>query len=127
MKIIIALCSFILFAVYVLVQNGIVQAKSDTFITALTGYFKCEAFGHIPGKCNRSNFEQHYNQYLATISYILMGLIPLGILNFVLKWRSAQKKMKSLFVCLNRSTKSLAAAINSTNVSSSDKIDNTDP
>ena len=54
-----------------------------------------------------------------------MGLIPLGILNFVLKWRSAQKRMKSLFVCLKRSTKSLATAINPTNVSLSDKMSDT--
>ena len=126
-KIIIALCSFILFAVVTLVQNSLGLATLDTFIAGLTDYIKCEAFGHIPGKCNRSDFEQHYNQYLAAISNILMGLIPLSILNFVLKWRSVQKKAKIFFKRLRRSTESIVAATNPTNISSSDKGDDTDP
>ena len=126
-KIIIALCSFIIFAVFTLVQNSLGIATLDTFVAALTDYIKCEALGHIPGKCNRSDFEQQYNQHLAAISNILMGLIPLSILNFVLKWRSVQKKAKIFFKRLRRSTESIVAATNPTNISSSDKGDNTDP
>ena len=121
MKIIVALCSFILFAVFSLAQSSYVQAKSDIFIASLTDYFKCEAFGHIPGKCNRSNFEQHYNQYLVAISNILLGLIPLSILNFVLKWRSVQKKIIVFFKYIKRSPDSLATSTKSTNISTSDK------
>ena len=121
------MCSFIIFAVFSLVQNSLGIANLDTFIASLTDYFKCEAFGHIPGKCNRSNFEQHYDQYLAAISNILMGLIPLSILNFVLKWRSIQKKAKIFFEFLRRSTKTIVAATNPTNTTSSDKGDDTDP
>ena len=126
-KIIIALCSFILFAVFSLAHNSVVVATLDTFVAALTDYIKCESFGHIPGKCIRSNFEQHNKQYLAAISNILMGLIPLSILNFVVKWRSVQKKVKIFFECLRRSTKTIVAATNPTNISSSDKGDDTDP
>ena len=56
-----------------------------------------------------------------------MGLIPLGILNFVLKWRSAQKKIKLFFKYLRRSAETLATATNSTNISSSDKGDDANP
>ena len=28
---------------------------------------------------------------MGAISYILMGLVPLGVLNFVLKWKSIKK------------------------------------
>ena len=121
------MCSFILFAVFTLVQNSLGIASFDTFITSLTDYFKCEAFGHIPGKCNRSSFEQQYNQYLTALNNILLGLIPLTILNFVLKWRSVQNKIKLFFECLKRSTKRVVSATNPTNISSSDKGDNTDP
>ena len=47
-----------------------------------------------------------------------MGLILLGILKFC----SAQKKI----VILKRSTKNLAATLNPTNVSPSDKMNDTD-
>ena len=57
----------------------------------MTDYFKCEALGHVPGKCNRSEFEQYYSPYMSAISYTLIGLVPLGILNFVLKWRSVKE------------------------------------
>ena len=77
--------------VFITVKTAIATAKSDKFIAALTNYFKCEALGYVPGKCNRSEFEQYYNPYMGAISYILMGLVPLGILNFVLKWRSIKK------------------------------------
>ena len=121
------MCSFILFAVFILVQKSLRLATLDTFIAALTDYISCESFGHIPGKCNRSSFEQHYNQYLAAISNILMGLIPLSILNFVLKWRSVQKKVKIFLECIRRSTKRIVTATNPTSISSSDKGDDTEP
>ena len=71
-----------------LVHTAIVTTKSDKFIAAVTDYFKCEALGHVPGKCNRSEFEHYNNPYMSSITYVLIGLIPLGILNFVLKWKS---------------------------------------
>ena len=104
---------FIIFAVFTLVHSAIVTAKSDKFISAVTDYFKCEALGHVPGKCNRSEFEHIYSPYMSAISYALIGLIPLGILNFVLKWRS----VKEIIVKLFRHLSSKSSAI--TNVSSS--------
>ena len=58
-KILISMRSFIVFAVFTLVHTEYVAAKADKFIGALTDYFKCEALGHVPGKCSRSKFE-HY-------------------------------------------------------------------
>ena len=79
-----------------------VAATSDKLITALTNYFKCEALGYVPGKCNRSDFEQYNNPYITLISYTLIGLIPLGILNFVLKWMSVKEAVVKLFCQLTR-------------------------
>ena len=56
-----------------------------------------------------------------------MGLIPLSILNFVLKWRSVQKKAKIFLECIRRSTKRIVTATNPTSISSSDKGADTDP
>ena len=91
------MCLFIVFSVVTLVHTGIVIASSDKFIAALTDYFKCEALGHVTGKCNRSEFEQYYNPYMSAISYIFIGLIPLGIINFVLKWNSVKKVAEKSF------------------------------
>ena len=60
-RILIAICLFLVFVVFILVHSAIATAKSDKFIAAVTDYYKCEALGHLPGKCNRSEFEQYYN------------------------------------------------------------------
>ena len=96
---------------FTLVNNAIVTATFDKFIAAVTDYFKCEALGHVPGKCNRSEFEQYYNPYMSAISYTLIGLIPLGILNFVLRWRSVKVVAVKSFHWLSK--KSDIAAISS--------------
>ena len=115
-KIIVALCSFILFAVFTLAQISDYLAKKEDLLEALNNYFKCEALGHVPGKCNRSQFEHYYNPYLNAITYTLMGLIPLSILNFVLKWKSVRRVTKKGSSTINRkSTMNTTQAISSHN------------
>ena len=104
---------FIVFSVFTLVHSAIVTAKSDKFVSVLTDYFKCEALGHVPGKCSRSEFEHIYSPYMSGIAYALIGLIPLGILNFVLKWRSVKEVAGKSFHRLSRKSSEI------TNVSSS--------
>ena len=113
-KIIIALCSFIFFAVFTLAQISDYLAKKGDLFVALSDYFKCEALGHIPGKCNRSQFEHYYNPYLNAITYTLMGLIPLSILNFTLKWKSVQKVRKRVSSIFDRKS-----TVNTTQATSS--------
>ena len=93
---------FIVFVVFTLVHSAIVTAKSDKFVFVLNDYFNCEALGHVPGKCNRSEFEHIYSPYMSAITYVLIGLVPLGILNFVLKWRSVKEVAVKSFRCLSR-------------------------
>ena len=114
-KILISMCSFIVFAIFTLVHTGYVTATADKFIAALTDYFKCEALGHIPGKCSRSKFEQYHTPLMSAIAYTLMGLIPLSFLNYVLKWRSIKEvTVKSLHL--------LSTKITTSKVSSSNKM-----
>ena len=112
-KIIIAILLFMVFSVFTLVHSAIVTAKSDNFISAVTDYFKCEALGHVPGKCNRSEFEHIYSPYMSAISYTLIGLIPLGILNFVLRWRSVKEVAVKSIRRLSRKSSEITNVSNS--------------
>ncbi|XP_019854872.1 PREDICTED: uncharacterized protein LOC109583828 isoform X2 [Amphimedon queenslandica] len=89
-KIVMVIISFVIFGVYILGNTSGAVAKSNEFKAALTQYFECEAFGHVPGKCDRGTFDKIYNPYLNAISYILIGLVPLSILNFIIKWHSVK-------------------------------------
>ena len=100
-KILIAILLFLVFAIFILVHSAIARAKSDKFFAALTDYFKCEALGHVPGNCNRYDIEQYDNPYISAISYILIGLIPLSVLNVVLKWSSVKEIAVKSFRCLS--------------------------
>ena len=107
------MCSFIAFAVFTLVHTGYVTATADKFTAALTDYFKCEALGHVPGKCSRSKFEQYHTPLMSAIAYTLMGLIPLSFLNYVLKWRSIKEvTVKSFHLLSTIRTTSKVSSLN---------------
>ena len=105
------------FKVVTSVHTGYVTATADKFTTALTDYFKCEALGHVPGKCSRSKFEQYHTPLMSAIAYTLMGLIPLSFLNYVLKWRSIKEVTVKSFHLL--STKRTTSKVSSSNKMSS--------
>ena len=87
---------YIIFGVHTQVEVAIDLANADKFVEALTAYFICELSGHVPGKCDRSEFEQYKHPYASVISNILLGLFPISILNYVLKF---EKIKRSLFRC----------------------------
>ena len=118
-KILIAILLFLVFAIFILVHSAIATAKSDKFFAALTDYFKCEALGHVPGKCDRSEFEQYYNPYMSALAYILIGLIPLGVLNVVLKWSSVKEIAVKSFCYLSRISSWI---INDSSLSSDNRV-----
>uniref|UniRef100_A0A1X7UPL3 FZ domain-containing protein n=1 Tax=Amphimedon queenslandica TaxID=400682 RepID=A0A1X7UPL3_AMPQE len=89
-KILLVFTTYIIFGVFILGHLSDVTAKSGKFEAALREYFECEAFGHIPGKCDRGTFDKIYNPYMSVTAYMLMSLIPLSVLNFILKWRSVK-------------------------------------
>ena len=118
-KILVAILLFVVFAIFILVHSAIVTAKFDKVIAGLTDYFKCEALGHVPGKCDKSEFEQYYNPYISALAYILIELIPLGILNVVLKWRSVKEIAVKSFHCLSRISSWI---INDSSLSSDNRV-----
>ena len=95
-KILAVFIMYIIFGVHTQVEVAIDLANADKFVEALTTYFICELSGHVPDKCDRSEFEQYKHPYVSVISNILLGLFPISILNYVLKF---EKLKPSLFRC----------------------------
>ena len=87
-KIMLVITTFIFFSIYTLASVSNTIAVSNRLKSALNEYFKCEALGHVPGKCSRKHFEKFMTPYVSAISYLVLGFIPLSILNFLFKWKS---------------------------------------
>ena len=101
-KILAIFVAYIIFGVYTLVYVSIVTANSHKFGEALTAYFKCKLSGDVPHKCDRSEFEQYKYPYVSSISFILIGLLPISILNYVLKFEIVKKLLLSRLVSLGK-------------------------
>lgn len=101
-KIIIVFCSIILFSVFALGDLSNYVAKSNKFTSALTDYFTCESLGHVPGQCNRGEFTGIYTPYTTVVSQYLMALIPLTILNYIIKWEAFKKTALSALKLFQR-------------------------
>ena len=86
--------TFVVFGVYLLVHFGIVNGYSDKVNEGFEDYFACEASGHMPGKCNRGVFERYLFPYMSAVAYILLGLLPFTVLNFVVNWDKLKKSLK---------------------------------
>lgn len=95
-KIIIVFVSFLVLGVFILILNRYLKAKEGEYISAVTQYFACEAFGYVEGKCDRTTFTKVYSSFMLAILYVLMSLMPLSMLNFVLKWKSVKKAGTSM-------------------------------
>ena len=102
-KIIMVFVSFIVFGVYTMLHLGIVTGNADKATRGITEYFICESTGHEPGKCDRSIFERHLFPYMSVLAYILMGTIPIAILNFVVNWQILWKSIKKQLGKFSRS------------------------
>ena len=96
-KIIVVFLTFIVFGVYLMVHFGVVTGNADKVNEGFAEYFACEASGHIPGQCDRSKFERYLFPYMSAVAYILLGLLPFTILNFVVNWNRLWKTLKRQF------------------------------
>ena len=62
---------------YTLVYVSIVMTNSHKFGEALTAYFKCELSGHVPDKCDRSEFEQYKHPCICKCNFkYFAGSLP---------------------------------------------------
>lgn len=110
--------SVLLFSLFSLGYISSVIARSHRFKAALTQYFECEAFGHVPGKCDRKIFEKMYSPYLSAVTYILLGLVSLSILNFVIKWQEVAKTRKHAMTLTRSFSRVLKVQVTSTSETS---------
>ena len=120
-KIMVVFMSFIIFGVYTMIQAGIVSAHSDKLIDGLRKYLTCEFTGHVPGKCDRNDFEKYSYPYLLAVSYILLGLIPLSILNFVVNVRLTKAFVRK-YLKTGREIDSVGISFQTTSTSASGNV-----
>ena len=83
-----------------MVHVGIVTSNSDKTVDGLITYFACESSGHVPGKCDRRIFERYTQPYMSAVAYILMGLIPFSVVNFVVKWKAVKNTVFKCFTAI---------------------------
>ena len=64
---------------------------------AVADYFACEAPGHVPGKCDGEleNVFDYFSGYwwLASVSFLLAGFVPVIFLTFVVDVKSIRQKI----------------------------------
>lgn len=77
-----------------MIHYGLVSGNTEKATRDFTNYFLCESTGHVPGKCDRSEFERHLRPEMSIVTYYLLGIIPMGILNFVVNWSKQWKSIK---------------------------------
>lgn len=86
---------YIIFGAIVIVYYSVANGDQNKALEALTEYFTCESTGHVPGKCDRSKFERYIHTELQIFANLSMGLLSLGILNFVVSWQKLGKSIKA--------------------------------
>ena len=107
-KIFLIFTSVSVFSLFSLGYSSSLIAKSQLFRAALTQYFECEAFGYVPGRCDRERFKKIYNPVVGAIAHFLMGIVSLSILNFAVKWRRIKFTGSNAFtIKINNFTKVL--------------------
>ena len=75
---------------------AIITARRKTITPATLQYFACEAYGHVPGKCDRALFEQYYDYWgLSCATFLLAGFIPLVNLTFIINFQKIQDTLLS--------------------------------
>lgn len=95
-KIVLVFLSFLILGMFILCLNGYLQSREDEFESALAQYFACEAFGYVEGKCDHNTITNVYSPFVIAALYLFLSLLPLSILNYVLKWKSVKKAGKSM-------------------------------
>ena len=91
-----------------MIQTGVTTAHSHQLAEGLTDYFLCEFPGDPSRECDREVFTRYTHPYLLVVTYILLGFIPLTILNFVVNVKSTKAfLLKHLSVCRGRGVASV--------------------
>ena len=98
-KLLFVLSYYLVFGVIMLIFFVTFAARGEGANAAADEYFACEAPGHVPGKCDRE-LEDVFNYFsgywwLASVSFLLAGLVPMVFLTFVLDVKSIRRKIST--------------------------------
>lgn len=74
------------------IASGVFAPQAGT----VTEYHECESNGDSFGECDRSTFERPLFAIPNAIANISLGLIPIGVFNFLINWNKMKKKMAKI-------------------------------
>ena len=93
-KLLIILSYYVLFGIVGLVTSGLLLSNlSHVLFQSIVTHFACEALGFIPGKCDRSLFEQKSFSYLRTVTFVFYAFIPIVSLVFVIDTKKIRRQV----------------------------------
>lgn len=96
-KLLIVFTYYTFFYVIALVAFSLAKQITETLQTELISYFVCEQNGHDPSApCDRSGFENLFNQGILLLSYILVFLAPAVNFVFVVDYQELKQKFQDL-------------------------------
>lgn len=75
-RLLLVFLSIIVFGVLASVLSVISGTEGVKFSFAVTTYFACEREGHVPGECDRSEFERYSFSYLSMLAFVSFALLP---------------------------------------------------
>ena len=92
-KVLIALTYYAVFGVVAMADFALFTARNDEHISEIYEYFVCEAKGS-GSECDRTGFEKQ-RAWLHSLTYALLGLLPLVNLIFVVSWKKVAHLSKT--------------------------------
>ena len=90
-KLLLVLSYYIIAGVSGLVYFAVFTADLDMIRKTVASYFLCEAFGHVPGKCDRTHLQRFWTWWLQGLTYLFIGCIPLVYMTFVVNFTTVKK------------------------------------
>ena len=94
-KILMVLCYFVVSVVLVGISDAFMIARREVFAQSAADYLVCESTGVRAGQeCDRGEFEKVDRVILTSISFLLIGFVPVVILTYVVNIAELKKKWK---------------------------------
>ena len=70
-----------------MVHATVTVSYTSSIGSKLEDYFQCEAPGHTPGKCSRTDFERLTLVIPDGITYLILSFTAFNMLCFIINWK----------------------------------------
>ena len=95
--------TFLAFGIAIMTLSSLSYRSGDSKIfIEVNSYLACESVGYTPGRCDRSRFAKYVHPYVYIIVYLLLGLIPISILNLIIDWQSVKEFCSKVYKIFRR-------------------------